>query len=364
MVFAAGIVLTPQHSALWNIAFHNAECARVFVVIQVIEAIMNIHESFWGEPVKLRRRSFLNLAAAAAVLPTLPGIARAQAYPTRPVRWIVAAAAGSAPDIVARLVGPRLSDRLGQHVIIDNRPGAGGNIGTQTVVNAPSDGYTLLLLTDAHAINVTLYDKLTFNLIRDIAPVASVVRVPFVMVVNPAVPAKTILDFIAYAKANPGKLTVASSGNGTVSHVAGEMFKMMAGVEMLNVPYRSSPPALTDLIGGYVQVYFGALPLTIEHIRAGKLRPLAMLGATRSKQLPDVPPIADFVPGYDASAMYGVGVSRNTPSEIIDRLHKEIAAIASEPEMVARLIELGTPVRSRRTSTASLSPKKSTSGQR
>ena len=288
------------------------------------------------------RRQFLHLAAGAAALPAISRIARAQAYPARPVRWVVPAAASSSPDIVARLVGQRLSERLGQPIIVENRPGGGTNIGTQVVVNAPADGYTLLFVTNAQAINATLYDKLNFNFIRDIAPVASIVRLPFVMTVNPTVPATTVPEFIAYAKANPGKLTMASSGNGTVSHVAGELFKMMTGVDMLYVPYRSGPPALTDLIGGHVHVMFDTLPTAIGYIRAGKLRPLAMVAATRSEMLPDIPILADFLPGYEASALFGVGVPRNTPVEIVDRLNKEISAILGEPEIQQQLAAIGT----------------------
>ena len=293
---------------------------------------------------KFPRRQFLHLAVGTAVLSAVSQTAWAQTYPTHPVRWIVGSAAGSTPDIVARLVGQRLSDRLGQPVIIDDRPGGGGNIGTQAVVNAVPDGYTLLFVTNAHAINATLYDKLDFNFIRDIVPVASLIRVPFVMVVNPLVPAKTVPELIAYAKANPGKLTMASSGNGTVSHVAGELFKMMTGVNMVHVPYRSGPPALTDLIGGHVQVMFDTLPTSIGYIRAGKLHPLAMIAPTRSEALLVVPTMADFLPGYEASALFGVGVPKNTPIEIVDRLNKEINAILAEPGIVAQFADIGTTV--------------------
>ena len=293
---------------------------------------------------KLSRRQFLHHVAGAAALPMLSGFSFAQNYPLRPVRWIVGSAAGSAPDVVARLVGPRLSERLGQPIIIDDRPGGGGNIGTQAVVNAAADGYTLLFVTNAHAINATLYDKLNFNFLRDIAPVASLIRLPFVMVVHPSVPATTVPEFIAHAKANPGKLSMASSGNGTVSHVAGELFKMMTGVNMLSVPYRSGPPALTDLIAGHVQVMFDTLPSSIEHIRAGKLRPLAVVAAMRSEALPNTPTITDFVPGYEASALFGVGVPKNTPVEIVDRLNKEINAVLAEPEIKAQLADMGAAV--------------------
>ena len=293
---------------------------------------------------KLPRRQFLRLAATAAALPVVSHVAWAQTYPSRPVRWIVGSAAGSAPDIVARVVGPRLAERLGQPVIIDDRPGGGGNIGTQAVVNAPADGYTLLFVTNAHAINATLYDKLNFNFIRDIAPVASLIRLPFVMVVNPSVPAKTVPEFVDYAKANPGKLTLASSGIGTVSHVAGELFKMMTGVNMLSVPYRSGPPALADLIAGHVQVMIDTLPSSIEHIRAGQLRPLAVVAPMRSGALPNVPIMTDFVPGYEASALFGIGVPKSTPVEIIDRLNKETNAILTEPEIKAQLADMGSIV--------------------
>jgi tripartite-type tricarboxylate transporter receptor subunit TctC len=278
------------------------------------------------------------------VLPAIPRLARAQVYPSRPVRWIVGSAAGSAPDVIARLVGPRLSERLGQPIIVDDRPGGGSNIATQAVVNAPPDGYTLLFVTNAHAINATLYDKLNFNFIRDIAPVASLIRLPFVMVVNPSVPAKTVVELIAYTKANPNKLTLASSGIGTVSHVAGELFKMMTGASMLSVPYRSGPPALTDLIAGHVQVMFDTMPSSIEQIRTGKLRPLAVVAATRSEMLPEIPIITDFVPGYEASALFGVGVPRNTSIEIIGRLNKEINATLAEPEIKAQFANMGTAV--------------------
>ncbi len=290
------------------------------------------------------RRQFLHLAAGATALPVLSRAASAQAYPTRPVRWIVAAGPGSSPDIVARLVGQRLSERLGQPIIVDNRPGGGGNIGTQAVVNAPPDGYTLLFVTNANAINATLYEKLNFNFIRDIAPVASIVRVSFVMLVNPSLPAKTVPEFIAYAKANPGKLTMASAGIGTVSHVAGELFKMMTGVNVLTVPYRTGPPALTDLIAGHVHVMIDTLPSSIEYIRTGKLRALAMVAPTRSELLPDIPTIIDFVPGYEASALFGFGAPRNTPTEIVGRLNKEINALLAEPEIGARFTDIGTTV--------------------
>jgi len=294
--------------------------------------------------VKLPRRRFLHLAAGAAALPVVSRIARAQAYPSRPVRWIVGAGPGSSPDVVARLVGQRLSERIGQPIIVDNRPGGGSNIGTQVVVNALPDGYTLLFITNANAINATLYDRLNFNFIRDIAPVAPIVRVSFVMLVNPSLPTKTVPEFIAYAKANPGKLTMASAGIGTVSHVAGELFKMMTGVNVLTVPYRTGPPALTDLIAGHVQVMFDTLPSSIESIRTGKLRALAMVAPTRSELLPDIPIITDFVPGYEASALFGVGTPKNTPTEIVGKLSNEINAVLAEPEIRTRIADIGTTV--------------------
>jgi len=294
--------------------------------------------------VKLPRRRFLHLAAGAAALPVVSRIARAQAYPSRPVRWIVGAGPGSSPDVVARLVGQRLSERIGQPIIVDNRPGGGSNIGTQVVVNALPDGYTLLFITNANAINATLYDKLNFNFIRDIAPVAPIVRVSFVMLVNPSLPTKTVPEFIAYAKANPGKLTMASAGIGTVSHVAGELFKMMTGVNVLTVPYRTGPPALTDLIAGHVQVMFDTLPSSIESIRTGKLRALAMVAPTRSELLPDIPIITDLVPGYEASALFGVGTPKNTPTEIVGKLSNEINAVLAEPEIRTRIADIGTTV--------------------
>ena len=293
---------------------------------------------------KLPRRRFLHLAAGAAALPVVSRIARAQAYPSRPVRWIVGAGPGSSPDVVARLVGQRLSERIGQPIIVDNRPGGGSNIGTQVVVNALPDGYTLLFVTNANAINATLYDKLNFSFIRDIAPVAPIVRVSFVMLVNPSLPTKTVPEFIAYAKANPGKLTMASAGIGTVSHVAGELFKMMTGVNVLTVPYRTGPPALTDLIAGHVQVMFDTLPSSIESIRTGKLRALAMVAPTRSELLPDIPIITDFVPGYEASALFGVGTPKNTPTEIVGKLSNEINAVLAEPEIRTRIADIGTTV--------------------
>ena len=292
----------------------------------------------------MKRRQFLHLAAGAAALPGIPCLARAQTYPTRPVRVIVGFAAGGTQDLVARLIGQWLSDRLGQAFLIENRPGGGGNIAAQAVATATPDGYTLLLVGVPNAINASLYEKLNFNFIRDIAPVAGLTRTPLVMVVEPSFPAATVPAFIAYAKANPGKILFASGGNGTPQHVAGELFKMMAGIDMLHVPYRGDPPAITDLLGGQVQVYFGPLPGTIAYIRAGKLRALAMASATPSPTLPDIPTIGDFLPGYEASGWNGVGAPGNTPREIVDRLNTAINAGLDDPAIRARLADLGAPV--------------------
>jgi tripartite-type tricarboxylate transporter receptor subunit TctC len=290
---------------------------------------------------KLPRRRFLSLVTAAAALPSVSRIATAQAYPTRPVRLIIGYPPGGSADITARLLGQWLSERLGQPFIIESRPGASTNIATEAVVHAPPDGYTLLLVAPANAINATLYEKLNFNFIRDIVPVAGIIRFPNVMVVNPSVPAKTVPEFIAYAKANPGKLNMASSGNGSTIHVSGELFKMMTGVNMVHVPYRGGAPALTDMISGQVQVMFDNVPTSIEFIRAGKLRPLAVTTATRSEVLPDLPTVADFVPGYEASAWYGVGVPKGTSDDIVDKLNKEINAILADPKAKVRLADLG-----------------------
>jgi tripartite-type tricarboxylate transporter receptor subunit TctC len=287
------------------------------------------------------RRQFFHLAAGAAALPAMSRTAGAQAYPTRPVRWVVGTVAGSSPDMFARLIGQWLSDRLGRPFVIENRPGAGTNIATELVVRAPPDGYTLLFITSANSINATLYDKLNFNFVRDIVPVATFVRVPNVMEVNPSFPAKTVPEFIAYTKANPGKVNMASAGNGTVSHVAGELFKMMSGINMVHVPYRGGPPALTDLIGGQVQVMFDNLASSIEHIKAGRLRALAVTAPMRSEALPDIPTISEFLPGYEGSALFGLGVPKNTPAEIVDKLNNEINAALANPKVKARLAELG-----------------------
>jgi tripartite-type tricarboxylate transporter receptor subunit TctC len=290
---------------------------------------------------KLPRRNFLHLAAGAAALPLVSRMARAQAYPSRPVRIVVPFTPGGASDITARLMGQWLSERLGQQFVIDNRPGGGTNIGTEAVVRAPADGYTLLMVGGYNAINATLYDKLNHNFIRDIAPVAGIIVVPNVMVVNPSVPAATVPEFIAYAKSKPGKTTMASAGTGTPSHVTGELFKMMAGVNLVHVPYRGGGPALTDLLSGQVQVMFATMPSSIEYIRAGKLRALAVATATRSEALPDVSTVGEFVPGYEASSWSGLGAPRATPPEIVDKLNKEVNAALDDPKMKARLADLG-----------------------
>jgi len=290
---------------------------------------------------KLPRRNFLHLAAGAAALPAVSRIAGAQAYPTHPVRIIVGAAPSGTFDIMARLIGQWLSERLGQPFIIENRPGAGSNIGTEAVVRAPADGYTLLLVGVPNSINATLYDRLNFNFIRDIAPVAGIDREPHVMVVNPSVPAKTVREFIAYAKANPGKISMASAGNGTPSHVSGELFKMMTGVNMVHVPYRGGGPALVDLLSGQVQVMFPTMSSSIEYVRAGKLGALAVTSATPSEALPQIPTVSDFVPGFEATFWTGIGAPKNTPTDVVDKLNKEINAGLADPRMQARLADLG-----------------------
>jgi tripartite-type tricarboxylate transporter receptor subunit TctC len=291
---------------------------------------------------KLPRRTFLHLAAGAAALPAVSPVARAQTYPTRTVRLIVGFPAGSAADIIARLIGQRLSERLGQPFVIENRPGAGSNIGTEVVVRAPPDGYTLLYVANTNAINGTLYEKLNFDFIRDIAPVAGTNRSPLVMEVNPSFPAKRVPEFIAYAKANPGKINMASAGNGTTTHMAGELFKLMAGVNLTHVPYRGSPQATTDLLGGQVQVMFDVMASSIEHIKAGELRALAVTTARRSDALPDTPTVGEFVPGYEAISWGGIGAPKNTPAEIVEKLNKEINAGLADPNMKTRLADLGT----------------------
>jgi tripartite-type tricarboxylate transporter receptor subunit TctC len=289
----------------------------------------------------LPRRQFLHLAVGAVMLPASPRIARALDYPTRPVRLIVGYPAGGPSDIVARLIGQSLSERLNQPFIIENRAGAAGNIGTEAAVRAAPDGYTLLLVGSPHAINATVYDNLNFNLIRDIAPVAGIMRVPLVMLVTPSVPARTVPEFIAYARGNPGKVNMASAGVGTPQHVSGELFKMMTGINLIHVPYRGSAPALTDLLGGQVQVMFDTTPASIGYIRAGQIRPLAVTTVSRSDVLPDLPTVADFVPGYEASSWYGIGVPRKTPTGIVDILNREINAALADSKMKARLADLG-----------------------
>ena len=288
------------------------------------------------------RRLFLSLSAGAAALPALSRMAGAQAYPSRPVRWIVTAAAGGPADTLARLLGSWLSERLGQQFVVENRTGAGGNIGTESVVRAAPDGYTLHLTATSDAINATFYQGLTFNLIRDIAPVACLIRGPFVMVVKSSFPAKTVPEFIAYAKANPGKISFASGGTGFAAHIAGEMFKQMTGVDIVHVPYRGQAPAMNDLLGGQVQLMFDPVVSSLGHIRAGELRPLAVTTSTRSEALPDVRPLSDFVPGYESSIWFGVGAPKDTPAEIIDKLNKAINAGLTDAKIKGRLADLGT----------------------
>ncbi len=289
----------------------------------------------------LARRTFLQLAAAAAALPALPRAAPAQAWPSRPLRLVVGFPAGGTTDIAARLIGQWLSDRLGQPVVIENRPGAGANLAAETVVRAPPDGYTLLAATSSNVINTTFYQKLSFNFVRDIAMVAGVTRSPLVLEVHPSLPVKSVPELIAHAKANPGKIALASFGTGTTSHVAGELFKMTAGVDLFHVPYRGSAPLVTDLLSGLVQAAFDNLPASIEHIRAGKLRALAVGTAERSPALPDVPTVAEFLPGFEASAWVAVGAPKATPAEIVERLNREINAGLADPKIKARLAELG-----------------------
>jgi tripartite-type tricarboxylate transporter receptor subunit TctC len=290
---------------------------------------------------EIQRRRFLHLAAGAAAVPAMPRIVRAQTYPSRPVRIIVGFAAGGGADIVARLVGQWLSGRLGQQFVVENRVGAGTYIGTEAVVNAAPDGYTLLLATSANAANATLYEKINFDFIHDIVPVASIASETLVLVVHPSFPAKTVPELITYAKTNPGKIDMASTGHGGGAHMFGELFKMRAGINMLHVPYRGTAPALTDLLGGQVQVMFASMPGSIEYIRAGKLRALAVTTATRSEALPDIPTVAEFVPSYEASAWYGVGAPKNTPADIVEKLNKEINAGLADPKLKARLADLG-----------------------
>ena len=286
------------------------------------------------------RRHFLHLAAGAAVLPPVSHIAWAQTYPSRAVRWIVGYLPGGPNDVVARLIGQWLSERLGQPFIIENRPGAGTNIATEAAVKAPPDGYTLLQVSAAAAINATLYEKLNFNFIRDITPIAAIIRQPTILVVNPTVPATTIPEFIAYAKANPGKISMASAGIGSIPHLAGELFKTTAGIDIAHVPYRGDVPALTDLLSGQVHIYFTS-PLVVAYIRAGKLRALAVTTSTRWEALPDLPTISEFLPGYETSTWFGVGAPSNTSPEIVEKLNKEINAALTDPNMKARLADLG-----------------------
>lgn len=290
---------------------------------------------------RLLRRQFLQLAAGAAALPAVSRGAKAQAYPVRPVRIVVPVPPGGGMDAVARQLGQLLSERLGQPVLIENRPGGGTNIGTEAVVRAAADGYTLLLASLSNVINATLYEKLSYNFIRDIAPVASIARGPFVMTVNPSVPAKTIPEFIAFARANPGKVNMASGGTGSGAHVSGELFKFLAGVDMLHVPYRGSAPALTDLLGGRVQVMFADMPSAIGHIRAGTLRALAVTSAKRSEALPDIPTVGDFLPGFESSLFFGIGAPKDTPAEVVDRLNKEINSSLADPKFKALVADIG-----------------------
>jgi tripartite-type tricarboxylate transporter receptor subunit TctC len=284
------------------------------------------------------RRQFLNLATGAVAMPR---IARAQAYPSRPVRIIVGFPAGGPTDVAARLMSQWLSERLGQQFVVDNRPGAGGNIATEAAVRAPADGYTLLSLGSQNAINATLYEKLNYNFVRDLAPVSGIIREPLIIEVHPSFPAETLPEFIAYAKANPGKINMASAGNGTASHVAGELFKMMVGVNAIHVPYRGAVPALMDLLGGQVQGCFAAISSSIEYIKAAKLRALAVTTAARSTVLPDIPTVSEFVPGYEASFWHGLGAPKGTPGEIVDKLNKEVSAALADPMIKVRLAGLG-----------------------
>jgi tripartite-type tricarboxylate transporter receptor subunit TctC len=295
----------------------------------------------WEDCMRFPRRHFLQLAASAAVLPAMPRLARAQSYPSRPVRWIVGFAAGGPQDIVARLLAQYLSERLGQQFVIENRSGAGGNIGTEAVVRAAPDGYTMLMIGPSATINATLYDNLSFVFLRDIAPVASIMRTSNVMEVHPSFPAKTVAEFIAYAKANPGKINYASAGSGSSQHMAGELFKMMAGIDMVHVPYRGAAPALTDLLAGQVQTMFDNMTSSVEHVRAGRLRGLAVTTAARSEALPDLPIVGDFVPGYEASGIYGIGLPKDTAPDIVDKLNREINASINDPKIKARLSDLG-----------------------
>jgi tripartite-type tricarboxylate transporter receptor subunit TctC len=300
-----------------------------------------ISVSIWEANMRLPRRTFLRLVAAAAALPTVSNVAWAQAYPSRPVRLVVATSAGSAPDVIARLIGQWLSERLGQSFVIDNRPGGGGNIGTESVARAPADGYTLLVFTVASAANATLYNKLNYNFLRDIAPVAGLVRIPNVLVVHPSVQAETVPELIAYTKANPSKVNMASAGNGSAPHLAGELFKMMAGVNMVHVPYRGATPAMTDLLAGQVQVMFPTIASSIEYISAGKLRALAVTSMNRWQGLPDVPTVSEFLTGYESAGWFGVGAPTATPAAIVEQLNGAINAALADPKVKAQIIDLG-----------------------
>jgi tripartite-type tricarboxylate transporter receptor subunit TctC len=290
---------------------------------------------------KPSRRQFLHLAVGAGAAPGISRITWAQTYPARPVRIIVGYPSGGSNDILARLMAQWLTDRMGQQFVIENRPGAGSNIATEAVVRAEPDGYTLLMVSTANVSNATLYDKLNYNFVRDIAPVAGVMRVPLVMEVNLSIPAKTVSEFIAYARANPGKINFASGGIGTSIHLSGELFKMMTGIDMQHVPYRGNGPALTDLLGGQVQIMFDTMPAAIGYIRADKVRALAVTTAMRSDVLPDIPTVGEYVPGYEASSLYGIAAPRNTPDEIVERLNKEVMAALADPVMKTRLADLG-----------------------
>jgi tripartite-type tricarboxylate transporter receptor subunit TctC len=288
---------------------------------------------------KLHRRQFLHLAASAAMVPSTLRFGWAQGYPSRPIRWVVGSPPGGSADVVARIIAPWLSERLGQQVIVENKPGAGTNLAAQSVINAPPDGHTLLFVTPANAINATLYDGLTFSFTRDVAPVAGIVTVPFVLATNPALPTKNVAELIVYTKANPGKISMGSAGIGSVPHMAGELFKLMTGVDMVHVPYRGSAPALTDLMGGHVQVMFDAMPASLPLIRSGALRGLAVTSSARSSTLPDLATVAETVPGYETSSWYGIGAPKDAPSEIVERLNREISAGLENPIVKGRLAE-------------------------
>jgi tripartite-type tricarboxylate transporter receptor subunit TctC len=290
---------------------------------------------------KLIRREFLRLLGTAAAAAAVPSMARAQTYPTRPVHIIVGYAAGGSNDVVARLMGRWMSERLGQPFVIENRPGAGTNTATETVVKAAPDGYTLLAVNPANAVNATLYERLDFVFLRDIAPVAGIIRQPLVLLMNPSVPAKTVPELIAYAKANPGRINMASGGNGSINHVAGELFKMMAGVDLVHVPYRGAGPALIDLLGGQVDLLFGGMASSVDHVRGGRLRALAVTTATRSEALPDTAPVGEIVPGYEASDWIGLGAPKGTPAELVENLNKKISSVLADAEFKARVAELG-----------------------